>query len=259
MSKDVISISEYKGTALNALTLQSTVTYQNGKPNLEKQYDQTGALNSQIEYLYTDAGLLSEITGKNKDNAETWKYTYTYDEQGRFIKEVSFGAEEKEEWEKDVTYDETESPQEIETTYNADGSVTMKQVSIYDAKKRLIDQKRLYPDDQLLKRTVYTYSENNHITQESHYDKTGLYENVNYAYNDAGLIKKKTTEGIDKTVKAYTNCTYDKNNKLIIEEQYKGDGTLQSKTEYAYDFYGSRIYEKTSDGQYILREIKYAN
>lgn len=256
-SDSVLSVSEFRGTALNSLLLRSAVTYEKGKPVIEKQYDTAGALNSQAAYVYTDKGLLSEITGKDKSGNGIWKYSYAYDDVGHFIIEVSFDGDGKKEWEKDVSYGASGFP-EKEITYNADGTVNMKQISVYDNAGHLLDQKRLYPDDRLLKRTVYTYSPDGILATEAHYDGNGLYETVSYAYED-GLLKKVTTTGTDGTVKNFTVKTYNKNGELTVDEIYGGDSTLKNRTEYAYDSRGSRIYQKDSTGQYILWEIVYKN
>ncbi|HAH61621.1 MAG TPA: hypothetical protein DCL73_05945 [Treponema sp.] len=256
-SDAVLSVSEFRGTALNSLSLRSAVTYENGKPVIEKQYDTAGVLNSQAEYVYTDKDLLSEITGRDKAGNGIWKYSYAYDDAGRFIIEVSFDGGGKKEWEKNVSYGASGFP-EKEITYNADGTVNVKQLSVYDTAGHLLEQKRLYPDDRLLKRTVYTYSSDGILLSEAHYDGNGLYETVGYTYEE-GLLKKVTTAGADGTVKNFTLKTYNKNGQLTVEELYGSDSIKKNRTEYAYDSRGSRIYQKDSTGQYILWEIAYKN
>lgn len=253
LSGNVVSVSEYRGTALNDLDIYSIDTYENGNLVKSIQHDTNGNPRMYAAYEYNAAGSLISITGHDR-NSQRWKYEYIYGANGLQTEEKSYDSSNQMEWRRAYHYTESGKLKRI-ITYNAKDEVTLTETYQYNDRGFVSATITQYPDEKILKRTIYTYTKGGHIAQEDHFDANGFFERIGYSYTTGGEIISFSSYAKDYSFNSRTTLEYGPQKKIILQTITSRDNSV-TKIQYLYDSQGNWIWKY--DGQtYSLRKIEY--
>ena len=148
--------------------------------------------------------ITKQISSQGTEEEQTYQTTYTYDQQGRIIKEEST---------RDGQADHTEI-----LKYDEHGNVTYQEELFHMNTARnyvaqitntyenglLVEKKSVVDGGMETNITTYTYDENGLLVKESFNDQFI----TEYTYNDQGLLTEKSVNGVA------TRYTYDENGRL---------------------------------------------
>lgn len=136
----------------------------------------------------------------------------------------------------------------------------------YDGQNRLV-RKTTIQDGQFAGEEVkYEYNEEGHMISKTGQDTetAGSELPETYEYDADGNQIRRTVLNEDGSVNGWWEFYYDENRRLILEEQYKPDGTLVNEQpemvwEYEYDNQGRIIAEteRTKSGSGIIQRFTY--
>lgn len=260
-------VTEYKGTAFDALVRVKTTVYKNGRVSAETLFDAAGNASSSVSYVYTPTDLLSEIHGAGADGNVKWAYRYEYDDSNRLIKETSVifqNSQEVLEGYVDLAYGET-GLLSLRETFSADGTVTLRENFSYNENGKRAEETSYYGDETLLKRTVYEYAsaqaaaENKFpegaLTKIRRYDANGLYETTAYEYRSDGAVSRVLRYGADGVLKDSETRMYSEG-KLVRRVTVNAEGATAARNFCLYDWMGNPVFERTFEG-ITVREFFY--
>lgn len=248
------SVTEYRGTSLDALVIHSAVTYEDGDITKMMQYDDDGTARLFTTYSYDKNDRITSIIGSDRNGNQKWKYEYTYNANGNQIEEKSFNASNTLEW---CIKSQYTASQKIKKhiTYNAADEITLTETFQYNDRGFVSADITQYPDGKLLKRIIYTYTKGGHVAQEDHYDAAGFFERIGYSYTDSGDIISFSNISKDYTVNSRTTLEYGINHKIAKQIIISKDKTKTIIT-YVYDSNGNWVWKH--DGKiFTLRQIEY--
>jgi hypothetical protein len=251
---NVVQIAEYRGPDLDDLSLHSLTTYEKNRMTSNVQYDTNGSPKLSATYAYSEAGLLTSITGNDTSGGLRWKYEYTYDKYNRQIEEKSISSSSNTEWRIETRFNSTGKIKE-HITYNEKNDITLKETFQYNDRGFVSADIAQYPDGKLIKRIIYIYTKGGHIAQENHYDSTGFFERIGYTYTENGNIIGFSNSGKDYKINSKTTVQYGTNGK-IIREKIVGKDKSVTEITYIYDNWGNWIW-KYDGKSYTLRKVSY--
>ena len=245
-----------------------------------------------LKYYDKNGNVINEVS-KVTDNATRSSYsvnTYEYDGMGRLVRKTdpAGNAVEKINYNYNSAQIESYDGEDHLKTfeYNKDGKVSLTKQRLDDGKYRKTEQ---YYDangnvstviDGKGNQTVYTYNEQNKLTEVSSYEKVGeeLYNSTDttrYTYDNNGNMKSQIIN--DKI----TNTLHYNARNLVKEKEYPGtsnnivsynyyaDGTISDvtdreniKTQYLYNPQGLVLEENAVDGKdqsYTKKSFEYDN
>src|SRR5574344_87668 len=254
LSGNVDSVSEYRGDALDDMTIYSLITYDGNTISKTVQYDDNGAVRLYTVYTYDGKNQLTSITGTDRNNAQRWKYQYTYDSSGKQTEEKSLDASNMLEWRVESQYTASGKLKK-RITYDAGDNITLTETFQYNDRGFISADITQYPDGKLLKRIIYTYTKGGHIAQEDHYDSTGFFERIGYSYTEGGDIVSFSNISKDYSINSRTTLKYGTQGKITTQTITAKDKSVTS-IQYVYDERGNWIW-KYDNKMYALRKIVY--
>lgn len=256
LNGNIIELLESSGKKEDLLQVKRRFVFtDSNKIQKEERYDEEGLLSTVISYGYSETETVLEIKGETIEGDLQWKYLYEYNCEDKLICERSFNSTLQQEWYDTYSYNETGYLIE-KINYNADGTINLQNTYQYDDKNRLVLRLTLYSDGTLLKRVVTGYNENNQKDSEERYDVNGLYECVEYLYNDSGKKMKEKLLTADKNIKEIKTYNYNEQN-LLEFESIKTPEQQDVSVHYEYDEKGNWIRKNDVSGLYHKREIFY--
>lgn len=166
------------------------------------------------------------------------KYTYTYDEQNRVIKEAFT-------WNDYLSHIETFKYDEfgniIKNEYASDG---FNSVMIATVENGVVVKKETTTDYAKTEELLY-YDENGHLSYIEEVIDGVAKKTLSYVYDEEGNIVKETYHGIYDFVTEYF---YDENGLNVKTEYYDSSSSNKNSSEYFYDEYGNIV--KTIEKSY---------
>lgn len=270
------SISEktgFKGFVQTAKTEEAKIEFENGKPvegkrrlSSSETYDSNG--NALVNTDYSDDG---DILTKD---------TYIYDANGRLLERRTEHSQylylpDK----KTFTYDGKGNVIE-ESGYDLQNKLLGKYTYTYDAQGNLIEWETFQLDDSKPvygnSLTRYRYDESGHRIETSTYQREGAalkpydfrlgYYKVISLYNAKGKQIAANYIGLDEKLYRTQVIIYNDQDDEVESAEYNADGTVHSRTAYAYEYdkQGNWIKQTTSgwvteDGKSFFRptEVDY--
>ena len=131
--------------------------------------------------------------------------------------------------------------------------VTEKRVLNRNEKGLLLEEVKYYGDD-TGERMSYTYNDKDEVASITRYDEEGDFDYVEEMFYDStGSLQERVKK--DKEGKLLGRMVFSRNatDQSVEENDYKADGTLESKTMYRFDLDGREIsaVQTTADGKLI--------
>ena len=250
-------VTEYQGTSFDSLARAKTVSYKDGKAEAETVFAADGSVLHSVSYAYTDAGLLSEISGADSSGALRWAYRYEYGEEGRLLREVSLiflDGQEKAEGEVLFSYNGNGLLSKRET-FSAEGALTLSEAFVYDESGRLTEKNSYYGDGTLLKRETCEYSKEESpdgnmpagvAVRIRQYDSNGLYETSLFEYK-GGRVSAVLRYGADSVLKDSEVLQYS-DGKVSRRVRFNAEGAPVSESARLYDWAGNLVMERDGAG-----------
>jgi len=131
--------------------------------------------------------------------------------------------------------------------------VTEKRVLKRNEKGLLLEEVKYYGDD-TGERFTYTYNEKEDVTSITRFDEDGVFDYCEeMTYDSGGSLAERVKK--DQSGNVLSKMMFSKNtdDHSVEENEYKSDGTLESKTVYKFDESGREIsaVQTTKDGKLI--------
>ena len=200
----------------------------NKKNDLEK-----GRLKGRIKYVEEQTYFASEETDLMEDR-KLYSYDLTsYNEEGNIIKHL---------WNTEdaysnyiYKYDPTGKRIKEEHLYSDDGSLSIKNIFIYDSSGQIIEDNQYDTDGDFMYRYYYEYNSNENLVIKNSVYKSGI---------SLFSISKYDSNGDEIEYKYYDSdgelwgkvCSkYDSKGDIIGRNYYNSDGSLNRKERYKYD------------------------
>ena len=250
-----LSLTEYQGTSFGALARTKSVTFNEGKPASETVFAADGSVLYAVSYSYTDAGLLSEVSGADSSGAPKWAYRYEYSGEGRLLRETSLifsSGKESVEGAVAFFYDGSGLLTKRETL-SAAGAVTLSETFLYDESGRLSEKSSYYGDGVLLKREACEYAEADSekvpqgvVARMRQYDSNGLYETTLFEYKD-GLVCAALRYGADSVLKD-SEAFYYREGKPVRFLRFNANGAPVAEESRLYDWAGNMVMARDNTG-----------
>jgi hypothetical protein len=198
----------------NTKTLSSEVLFnENGYIIENHQFNSEKELIRKIKYEYNSVHLLTKETHSEGSN---YSIGYFYDDRSNLIKEI---------------------------TENFDSNSKMKTEYKYDVNNNLIEFLEFDNLDSLVFRTKLTYNTKNQLVEKTIIDESmGVMSNSTYKYDSIGNKIMSTAGLIHK-------YSYNKNKKIIKDETYLTDGSVDYIKVYEYDSNDNLIEEQNLDSK----------
>lgn len=214
--------------------------------------------------IYDDNGNITSSTDYDKDGngLQTTTNTFVYDIIGNTLsRKTHVNGKLVEEYEYSYyANDQTETYLSKTTEYNEDSTKT---VSTFDENHNTLSIEEYGENGELTSKITYeyVYDENGEIVLKKSFENSELFEETEYAYvsgNSGRTYEYKTTYYHSDSTK--TVYIYDKNDKLLSEEEYDENGLLVSSYtyEYVYDNNGNMIFKKQYENGKLTETSEYA-
>ena len=250
-----ISVTEYQGPSFDALARAKTVTFKDGNPDRETIFAADGSVLNAVSYVYTDAGLLAEISGADSSGAPKWAYRYEYGDDGKLLREATVrfaDGQEIKEGEVVFFYDGSGLLSKRETL-SARGAVTLSEAFVYDESGRLAEKNSYYGNGTLLKRETCEYAEADSSAAPEgaavrlrQYDSNGLYQTTLFEYKD-GRVSAALRYGSDSVLKD-REAFYYIEGRSVRRVRVDAEGTKINDNTRLYDWAGNMVLERDSSG-----------
>ena len=207
----------------NTKTLSSEVLFnENGYIIVNHQFNSEKELIRKIKYEYNSVHLLTKETHSEGSN---YSIGYFYDDRSNLIKEI---------------------------TENFDSNSKMKTEYKYDINNNLVEILEFDTKNNLAYKTTFKYNNKNQLINKIIIDNSmGVMSNSTYKYDSIGNKIMSTAGLIHK-------YSYNKNKKIIKDETYLTDGSVDYIKVYKYDSNYNLIEEQNLDAnQKITSKITY--
>lgn len=214
-----------------------------------------------VNDLYRGQKLSAVLYNKSTMNIDTTSvdtnYAYEYNNSGALTKSSSFVTDGN-----GFGYDKNiydQSGRLIKTeVYDGSGTLIKHSTRTYDANGYLVDRSSYGNDGVLKKRSAYSYDSygNNTIYEEYDPISVTVSRKVVSTYDSKGNAIKQRQYDLG-VLSAFTDMTYDANNRMIQSMTYDAAGKLTNKRVNSYDANGNLIkYVVYSDTGDVLKTVK---
>lgn len=194
-----------------------------------------GSVKFITEYYYSPIEQFGEIQNGDLVN----KYTWLYDENGKYLEHSRYMSNNLLDWTMTFTYDDSGNP--IQGTKNE-------------------------PDSNFKKKTTYKYEDNGNLLEENSYwsNNGNLKTRDIYKYDENGNRIERVTYDSDGNVSSKLTLKYDEAGNEIESTNYIVDGSLEFVSSYKYDQYDEKgnwqrqlCYGRDKISWVTQREIEY--
>lgn len=204
----------------------------------------------------------------NQEGRLKWHFgwAYTYDPQGRPIKQEYYSAAGKLTNTALTHYDDMARKASV-THYNVDGSVNHIRELMLDEKSRLVHEAFRYPDGKGFQRSL-SYNAHGNLLEEVNKEVDGSLRHRNvWTYDDRGNWVSAATYKPDGSFVTHFKMkfSYDPDGNVVETINYRADGSVKNKETFTYEFddYGNWIRKDirrevfTGDESKVEREVNY--